>query len=664
MTEDLSNNVPRDGALVFWLESLDGRSYRLDLTEFAEGGKRENVVPRAQPSWSGDYQGRPGFASGLADVFLATRPPESSQASIRTSCRQLMRFLDLIDPDQTIRSFDDLKDSHGVELMRWTTANGSGSSVYKKIKGLVDAARLASECTPLFWPAGQRDAIVHKDDIDMRGFQRLYTALKKEAMSIKDMFRQGHRLAEAGCDPRGLQSKWGSAEWEKRENHAWLVNELTRDTLPYKYEFYAAGAQGLNKANCPETQKHDGPEYLAPGMTERGREGIVGKLRWFHPSYQDTAIFFWLFQIGIGWNLSTGVVMDVSEERAWCEIHPQNPAFRVIHSFKGRADRHQFAPSLVKPEWHPYRIIDFMIERTAPLRRTVIHRLTEARGRHEAAGTPESAAEVQRLEEMSRSPWLYHVVNKVGEIGCLTSDDCYHLNTIVRLVVEKHGLATEHPTLTAMMTSETRDAWIGHAYIASNNNMFIARLAGQHADYRSLINYLRRRRYRAQSENLVRRFQNTAFDEIESGRILDPTRIRLMLERGQITPEEETRLLDLRQRTRLGMGCLTPRSPPRKVSPDHVPGTICRPQRCTGCSSGIVFKESLDSLARGRAELTFIHRTMPLVAWSGSSFEEEAASLDATLAHFDLSDVEEAVNRWLNKFISGEIQVHDTFPVY
>ncbi|MCI5076394.1 hypothetical protein [Oricola sp.] len=575
----------------------------------------------------------------------------------------MLRFLDQIDPEMSVQSFDHLEDSHGVALKRWTEKEGYSGNAYKQIKALVDAARLVSGCTPLFWPARSRDRIAHKDDVDLKGFQRLYNAMKKEAMSIKAMFQEGHILAEAGRDPRGSQSEKGSAEWEVRENHAWLVQELTRDILPSKQKFYASGGRGLNKANRA-AQKHDGPEYLAPGMTERAREGIVGKLRWFHPSYQDTAIYLWLFLLGTGWNLATAVEIDVSEESAWCEPHPQKPKFCIIHSYKNRPGKEVFIPCLRKPEWHPYRILRFMIERTAPLRRTVLKRLAVARATLKAQGTPEAAAEVARLEAMSKSPWLYHVVNQVGEIGYLTSSDSFHLNNIVRLVADKHGLFEQHPSLAAVVTRDGRSAWIGHAYITSGNNILIARLAAQHADYSSLVHYLNRRRYRAQSEGLVRSFQDAAFSEIESGRVVDASRIRLMLERGQITPEQERRLLDVRKRTRLGMGCLTPTTPPPGISPDHLPGTVCRVQRCTGCSSGIVFGDSIIPLARARAELLFIQRTIPMAAWAGSSFAEEAEALESTLAEFDAAEVEELVQDWLGRLLSGERQAHDTFPAY
>lgn len=653
----------RRNELKFWVHAEDGSSYPVDLTEFATGRSRDEVPPKARKSWGGDFQGRPGFSSGVAEVFRATCPSKTIESRLRHSCRNLLRFLDIVDPKMTIRSFDDLTDHHGTELKNWTKQCGWSGNAYKQIKALVDIARLASGARPLFWPSRDRDPLHHKDDVDFKGFQRMYTALKKEAKAIKAMFQSGHALADQGTDPRGQLDE--PASWERVENHAWLVRELTKDVLPEKRAFYSAGASGLNKANDPSTQKHDGPAYLAPGMSERGRQGIVGKLRWFYPSYQDTAVFFWLFLIGIGWNLATTTVgMDVSERDRWCEDHPTDLDFKIMHAFKGRPGKHVFAPCLVEPEWHPYQIIEYMIVVTAPLRRTVCLRLKEAKRRHANEKTPETEAEVSRLERMSRSPWLYHVVNKVGEIGCLQSADSYQLNAIARLVAEKHGLTADHPTLTALVTGEARDAWIGHAYITSGNNILIARLAAQHADYRSLVHYLRRRRYRAQSEREIRRMQDLIFGDISTGRVLDPTRIRLALKMGKITPEVEKRLLDHRQRTRLGMGCLDPKSPPKKIAPDHVKGSICRIQRCTGCHLGIVFPDSLDALACARAELVMIKRSIPLAAWSGSSFEDEAESLDSVLAEFDPDAVREAIDCWLNRFLAGELQIHDTYPMY
>jgi hypothetical protein len=128
-------------------------------------------------------------------------------------------------------------------------------------------------------------------------------------------------------------------------------------------------------------------------------------------------VFCWLFLLGTGWNLATATDgMDVSDDDNWCEIHPMDASFRVLHAFKGRPGKHVFVPCLAKPEWHPYQIIELMIKITAPLRRTVLRRLHDARLKCDANRSPEALAEVAKLESMARSPWLYHMVNKAGEI--------------------------------------------------------------------------------------------------------------------------------------------------------------------------------------------------------------------------------------------------------
>lgn len=137
-----------------------------------------------------------------------------------------------------------------------------------------------------------------------------------------------------------------------------------------------------------------------------------------------------------------------------------------------------------------------------------------------------------------------------------------------------------------------------------------------------------------------------------------------MVRNGEITPQQEQRLLDHRHRTRLGMGCLDPTSPPRDVAPEHRPGSPCRVQRCTGCVHGVTFAESLAPLARARAELMHLQRELPFAAWAGSSFEVEMHSIEATLASFEQTAVDRETQAWLHKLRSGEVIAHDTYPSY
>jgi hypothetical protein len=78
----------------------------------------------------------------------------------------------------------------------------------------------------------------------------------------------------------------------------------------------------------------------------------------------------------------------------------------------------------------------------------------------------------------------------------------------------------------------------------------------------------------------------------------------------------------------------------------------------------VVFAESRPALSRAYAELIFIQRTIPVTAWSGSSLEDEKASLERTLASFDQAVVATEVDDWLSRFKSGEEVPHDTYPSY
>jgi hypothetical protein len=649
--------------LRFWITPDDGAPYEVDLTEFANGGRREDHTRGRRVLWAGDFTGRPVLAMQLASLYRVSRPPAGRSKSGRAAMRTLFRFLDANAGDQ-VSDVRDLTDGHGPAFKRWLAGAKLGDDTYKQVKTLVDRMRSIEGSPALFWPARDRETQALQDDVDLLAMRRLFNTFKHEGRSIKQMFAEGARLASSGEDPRGTSFREGGSPsgWHKRENHAWLVARLTSEYLISKADFYAESAQGLHKANY-DLQRHDGPSYLAPGMTERGSEGFVGKLRWFHPSYHDTAVFLWLFMLGTGWNLSTALGLDVTDD-AWFEDHPHKPEFKVLHAFKGRSQRHVFALSLERPEWHPFSVVRFMIERTAPLRETLRRRLAAAEASHAESASHAGEAEIERLRAAIRSPWLYHVVNKVGDVNALGHRDSAPLNDVARIAAERGGLLEAHPSLAQMATSTARDAWIGYAYQKTGHNVLLAQLAAQHVNARTLKHYLKRRRYRTHSEKMVRLVQDAAFTEIEARRPLDPTRLRILVRNGAITPEQERRLLDLRQRTRLGMGCLDPTAPPRDVAPEHRPGALCRVQRCTGCVHGVTFAESLVPLARARAELMHLQREVPFAAWAGSSFETEMQSIEATLASFDQALVEKETGAWLAKLRSGEVIAHDTYPGY
>jgi len=398
-------------------------------------------------------------------------------------------------------------------------------------------------------------------------------------------------------------------------------------------------------------------------MSARGSSGYVGKLRWFFPGLYDIAIYFWLVSLHTGWNLATEVGIDVTSKEQWREDHPHAPDRVLVHAWKERAKRHQQAICNPKAEFHPPAIIDMLVERTAPLRRTLVKQLEKLRSQYNQKPSPTLARTIKKLEAGTKSPWLYVSLRKGGEIGWLTSEKSNTvLNNFIRAVAIKHNLIGDHPSLMEISTSHGRDAWINYAFITTGEAV-MAQYAAGHRNMGSLRYYLARHRYRRSSEGQVRELQTYAFSEIREGR-LDPTRLRILVESGRFTQEQADLLAEIRNRTRLNMGCLAPHEPPKDVDPDHVEGELCRVQRCTGCPHGIVFEDSMERLANTLADLHFERSLRPLAAWKDTSLEAEERSISATLRQFDPDRVRIAYNIRRDALRAGEVMVFDAYPLY
>jgi hypothetical protein len=560
------------GPLAFWVLPAGDKPYWIDLNPFAAGGTREDLPTPNRWQWTSDFSGRPIMAHELAEQIRERRPTKSAADGTVNAFRQFYRFLDtrpIRDLVQCVEGVLDVHDAHGPIFLKWLDGD---ASTYQRVKTMLDRMLFSAGARPLFWAKRPRNDLSVNEPVDTVGLRRLNHVLRHEARAIERMFDEGKRLADIGVDPRDPPDRYDL--WSSGANRAWLIRHLTVDNPIDAAELLRCREVSFRKWQwtVPEESWPDyelAPTYLLPGMSDHLRFSLGGALRWFHPSYSDTCVFFWLFLIGTGWNLSTALAMDVSDDESWFQPHPHSPGFSVIHAFKNRADRHQFTVSMMKPKWHPFRIVKFMIERTEALRATVRLRLRRAKENFKADRSPENQAIVHDLEAMVRSPWLFASSNTLGEISCLKSNDIARVNKLARELAERAGLFDEHPTLKQVTTSAARDAWIGHAYVRSGYHVLLTRLASQHASAQTLAYYLRSRRYREHSELQIRKVHDAVFTEISGGRVLDPTRLRLLVRNGTITADQEKRLLDLRQRTRLGMGCLSPTTPPKHVAPDH-----------------------------------------------------------------------------------------------
>ncbi|MGO7586640.1 hypothetical protein ACC665_29385 [Rhizobium ruizarguesonis] len=567
--------------------------------------------------------------------------------------RELHRFLQERPDLPKVRCIADLNELHGKAFKHWLYDRGLAQNTYRRLKLIVDAYFLRKFGRPSAFPARDKD---HRKDIpepDLRGLQRLTLVLRHEARMQKAMCLEGEALADAGSDPRGV-----TGAWSHEANQAWLVRHLAGNVLLDRHQLQKQNGNKLYD------QSVGGPTYLSPTQSPQAAAGYVGKLRWFHPAKADTATFLWLFMLHTGFNLASALDIDVSDAGpAWWQPSLQHGDHCVIAVFKERAGKWVFRPSKMKPEYHAFGIMNYMIERTSGLRATAMVRLEELEEHNRKHPTNTVAAEIGYLRKAVKSPWLYHSLGRAGKVEIFESSDSGFLNSFVRDVAKSHGLLDDHPYLATLVTTQSRDGMINFTHKRTGEAHLTA-LAAQHPDTSSLRYYLARSADRKRNFKTVNDLIGYVINDVREREIFDPTRIKIIRMRGEITAEQEARLTDLRQRTRLGMGCRNPLAPPKTIAPHHVAGEVCREQRCTGCEHGVVFPESVMPLAYTLADLHFEKRNYPLASWKGSSLEDEEKSIRETLSLFDPQLVRQHYQQRMDELLSGNVRSFHVYPSY
>ncbi|KQV83570.1 hypothetical protein [Rhizobium sp. Root1220] len=644
--------MPEDGMMFSdWIVPPGGEApYEVDFSEFYFGRNAEDNV-RGAKLWKRDILGMPNLAEDFRHVMLVNPVQKKLFPTYASAWRNIHRFLE-DNPDlPPLNSISDFLDIHGMRLKQWTKKNKLGVDLYKRIKWILDKHFQEFHRSRSPFPA--RDATKDPDPVepDFVGLQRLGLALRNHARSIKAMWREGARLAASGMDPRKAVEAW-----DRPENHVKLVYVLTNHHLPTREQLSRSDAKGLNDPSIAF------PSYCPPGaiLAEKFAYGV--KLRWRFPSMADLSVFLWMFLIMTGFNLAAALDIDVTKDDTWFLKALQDEDHVLIFSRKEKVGKRVYSPSKVKAEFHAFSIIKLLIEASRPLRATATRQLNDLEKQNRSAYSHERQQEIVRLRHVVKSPWLFVRANDPCKVYCLLGAEAPRLNTFIRLVADEAGLLEEHEYLATLTTSQARDSMINFAYRHSKR-LSIAKLASGHSDFRSLRYYLAKKKIKRANFRTVNNVLTHTFAAIRADRVFDETQIKISLTNGEITPEQKERLLDYRQRTRLGMGCLNPTDPPREIAPNHPENQVCRIQRCTGCVHGRVFPESVQPLAATLADLFHLKRKVPLASWQGSSFEEEAESIALTLQLFDPAIVAKHFRARQAELEAGA-EVFDVYPHY
>ena len=207
--------------------------------------------------------------------------------------------------------------------------------------------------------------------------------------------------------------------------------------------------------------------------------------------------------------------------------------------------------------------------------------------------------------------------------------------------------------LLKLCPSDIRDGFASFIYKNSSYNELGVQGALGHQRLSTTGHYLRQHGQIAQRFAEFTRFLELFFEEIQKTGRVDPTILFLRVRLGDITDAQRERLADMRQRTRMGFGCLEPNNPPPEIS--TTPGP-CSVHRCTLCGHGVLFVGSFGPLAVRLAELRHIRSRMSIDRFTSSSFQIEWMMIDALIVTFfkpRAAEFQAASDAHLEKLKSG-----------
>jgi len=477
-----------------------------------------------------------------------------------------------------------------------------------------NAARAKLGIHPLFWPKNQpgrnaAELIEHQD------VKAIYTELKHRTFSSI--------------------RRWESA-YDSSKPESWEIQGL-RELID------------SCKESVPSIHKY---RETHPDITLDSYKNMLFGL---YPSKDDVQNIFELFVLRTGWNISTVINIDSENLEDCISPHPTSSKLHLVRSKKGRGNSCQETIGREKSQTSPANLLRTLFAITAPLRATLVAELNMRLASR--VFKEDDKLEIAELQRKVRSPWLYLTVNAGNKITCLMENSYDevagvrgHLENIIYVVNCKNP-KRHIPYMTA---SDFRDAYISFAYETSGYSWFVAMFAAGHKDVNTLRIYLRKLRWANHSKKMVASYQTAFWKEAVEQRSIDPAFLFALVQRGEITDLQRERWLKAKDRTRIGMGCKTFKNPPKQIAPNHRAGDGCRIHRCTMCSSGVVFDDSMDSIACRFAELDFIKRQMPVHLWLSSSFVEEYDATLATLELFPKRDVDLRVAYWKQMIDEGK----------
>ncbi|WP_196488909.1 tyrosine-type recombinase/integrase [Burkholderia diffusa] len=533
-------------------------------------------------------------------------------------------------------------------------AVGTARKAIKTIQALVEATRKRLNIVPhvLVWPTVQMGRGTMHRDVDPQALRRLYNVAKTTVRRFSYSYQEGQELLKTGIDPRiRVNGRFRmSPAWYSPANIAWLTKHCLDHML-------SSSSVNLRELASDFYVKPDRSTLILPRGYEHGQ--LFDRFRWFAPQLDEAVAAVTLVLLHTGWNIDTVFNIDISRMERWCQerLASESGQTVAIYGNKGRTHREQVAFCLTRPEFHPYRVIKNMIDRTEVLRNSLRMRLADIK---DSVQSPDQQDRIVELERAISTPWLFlrgsmndETLGRVGVLNSRTVSGSFRESFQAMLCTA--GIDEK------LTPSDLRDGFASFVYDNSIFNILLVKRALGHQNLSATKHYLRQRRMLSQRFADYTVWSEGLFEDIRRFQSVDPTILYIRVRFGDVTEDQRRRLSDYRLRTRMGMGCIDPENPPSAVAPMHQGGN-CSVQRCTLCRHGVVFEESFEPLAHRVAELRVIRGHTPLDRWETSSFQAEWIAIEATVARVfprRAEEFETAIEAHVNRLREGTAFLFD-----
>lgn len=666
------------------------------------------------------FTGRPRLIEELAPELRTTLFGKSHGTVERQlSCiKKFFCYLTELERDlgRNIQSCCDLTGPDGEGFKRFLLAE-AGNILKTKHKTLIFINRLAIhvrkravgtgelENARLLWPTIEYDEAPREhQDVDPKALKAVYIAAKR---AFDDSLKQMHRGARAfavGIDPRttgqvgnrgrrdGMPGSARNMEWYKWRNLAVLFRNRVRHRLLTGKDIDTTVHNQIRKIK---------QRAANPGWPVASSDRLY---RLSAPSLSDCMAAYGLVSLHTGWMDTVRAINVVDDDFEECNdwysdrtgqlTHGQDKRGTVailaaeeegsetdgdlnnelsveINATRPKTGRLHSALSLKTARYHPYAVIKAQIERTRYLRDL----LRECRAALLAKPqTTEVRAEIARVERKLRSPWLFLNVNNHGHKAVGLLGMTYAVPTAFKVTlkqqavvwVERGGNQALVRAIEALKPGDIRDGYAAFLFASSGGNIFAVQQALYHRSIATTRHYLRQKRQIAERFKQFRTMSQALFDEVDTGRTVDPTVLRLATSPNGITDEDRETLTANRIastfRSRYGMGCMDPFNPPKDIAPNHVVDTLCASQRCLLCPLAKVTPDALGPLAIRHAELLELRRMIPPGRFLTSSLCIEFQGIEIIreqASGYLATDFDSAVTSHRKMLQSGEALIFD-----